>query len=142
MVKDAEAHAAEDKKRRAAIEARNQAEALIHSAEKQLKDNGDKVAAADKQAVETAIAALKEVKDGDDTAAIEAKTNDLTQALMKVGEALYRAGQEGGGATGGDAGPDAGASTGGDQGAGGASSDEKVVDADFEEVDDRKGKTA
>jgi molecular chaperone DnaK len=144
MVKDAEAHAAEDKKRRAAIEARNQAEALIHSAEKQLKDNGDKVAAADKAAVETAIAALKEVKDADDTAAIEAKTNDLTQALMKVGEALYRAGQDAGG----DAGPDAGASAGSDQGAGGASdgshggSDEKVVDADFEEVDDRKGKTA
>jgi molecular chaperone DnaK len=76
MVKDAEAHAAEDKKRRAAIEARNQAEALIHSAEKQLKDNEGKVAAADKQAVESAIEALKGVKDGDDTAAIEAKTND------------------------------------------------------------------
>jgi len=145
MVKDAEAHAAEDKKRRAAIEAKNQAEALIHSAEKQLKDNGDKVAAADKAAVETAIAALKEVKDGDDTAAIEAKTNDLTQALMKVGEALYRAAQDGssdGAAPGGDApgGTDAGA----DQGAGGTEggSDEKVVDADFEEVDERKGKTA
>ena len=78
MVKDAEAHAAEDKKRRAAIEARNQAEALIHSAEKQLKDNEGKVAPADKQAVEAAIEALKGVKDSDDTAAIEAKTNDLT----------------------------------------------------------------
>src|SRR5689334_17462982 len=119
MVKDAEAHAAEDKKRRAAIEAKNQAEALIHSAEKQLKDNEGKVAAADKAAVEAAITELKAVKDGDDVAAIEAKTNDLTQALMKVGEALYRAGQEGGGATGGDAGPDAGASAGSDQGAGG-----------------------
>src|SRR5690349_3090098 len=94
MVKDAESHAEEDKKRRAAIEARNQAEALIHSAEKQLKDNGEKVAPADKTAVETAIAALKEVKDGDDTAAIEAKTNDLTQAVMKIGEALYRAAQD------------------------------------------------
>src|SRR5689334_17314847 len=94
MVKDAESHAAEDKKRRAAIEAKNQAEALIHSAEKQLKDNGDKVAPADKAAVESAIAALKEVKDGDDTAAIEAKTNDLTQAVMKVGEALYRSAQD------------------------------------------------
>jgi molecular chaperone DnaK len=141
MVKDAEAHAAEDKKRRAAIEARNQAEALIHSAEKQLKDNGDKVAPADKAAVESAIAALKEVKDGDDTAAIEAKTNDLTQAVMKVGEALYRSAQDAGGAAGGDAsgGADAGASQGG--GASGGS-DEKVVDADFEEVDERKGKTA
>jgi molecular chaperone DnaK len=141
MVKDAEAHAAEDKKRRAAIEARNQAEALIHSAEKQLKDNEGKVAAADKQAVESAIEALKGVKDGDDTAAIEAKTNDLTQALMKVGEALYRAGQEGGGAAGAEA---PGASSDTEQPADGAQggSDEKVVDADFEEVDERKGKTA
>jgi molecular chaperone DnaK len=143
MVKDAESHAEEDKKRRAAIEARNQAEALIHSAEKQLKDSGDKVAPADKAAVESAIAALKEVKDGDDTAAIEAKTNDLTQAVMKVGEALYRAAQDGG-ATGGDAsgGADAGANPGAGDGAQGGGSDEKVVDADFEEVDDRKGKTA
>jgi molecular chaperone DnaK len=141
MVKDAEAHAAEDKKRRAAIEARNQAEALIHSAEKQLKDNEGKVAAADKQAVEAAIEALKGVKDGDDTAAIEAKTNDLTQALMKVGEALYRAGQESGGAGGAEtpgAAPDAEQPADGAQGG----SDEKVVDADFEEVDERKGKTA
>jgi molecular chaperone DnaK len=145
MVKDAESHAEEDKKRRAAIEARNQAEALIHSAEKQLKDNGDKVAPADKTAVETAIAALKEVKDGEDTAAIEAKTNDLTQAVMKVGEALYRAAQDAGsagGAAGGDGsgGADAGANPGAAGAEGG--SDEKVVDADFEEVDDRKGKTA
>jgi len=143
MVKDAESHAAEDKKRRALIEARNQAEALIHSAEKQLKDNEGKVAEADKTAVESAIEALKGVKDGEDATEIEAKTNDLTQALMKVGEALYRAGQEGGG----EAGPEAGAGAaegdqGDAQGSGGASSDEKVVDADFEEVDDRKGKTA
>src|SRR6185369_15689637 len=108
--------------------------------------NGDKVAAADKTAVETAIAALKEVKDGDDTAAIEAKTNDLTQAVMKIGEALYRAAQDAsaGGAAGGDAsgGADAGANPGAGDGAQGGGSDEKVVDADFEEVDDRKGKTA
>ena len=85
------------------------------------------------------VEALKGVKDGDDAAAIEAKTNDLTQALMKVGEALYRGSQEGGDAAG--AGTASGATAGdqgGDQGAG----DEKVVDADFEEVDDRKGKTA
>jgi molecular chaperone DnaK len=146
MVKDAEAHAAEDKKRRALIEAKNQADALIHSAEKQLKDNEAKVAAADKAAVEAAIVELKGVKDGEDVAAIEAKTNDLTQALMKVGEALYRAGQDagsGGAAPDGDAGPDGGASAGGEPGGStGASSDEKVVDADFEEVDERKGKTA
>ncbi|HVT52215.1 MAG TPA: molecular chaperone DnaK, partial [Dongiaceae bacterium] len=99
------------------------------------------VAAADKSAVEAAIADLKGVKDQDDPAAIEAKTNALTQAMMKIGEALYRASQaEGpnaaGGATDGTTGQDAGAQ----QGAGG--SDEKVVDADFEEVDERKGKTA
>jgi len=141
MVKDAESHAEEDKKRRALIEARNQAEALIQSAEKQLKENEAKVAAADKTAVESAIADLKGVKDQDDVAAIEAKTNALTQAMMKIGEALYRASQAEGpegqaGATDGTTGQDAGA-----QGAAGGS-DEKVVDADFEEVDDRKGKTA
>jgi molecular chaperone DnaK len=140
MVKDAESHAEEDKKRRALIEARNQAEALIHSAEKQLKENEAKVEAADKSAVEAAIADLKGVKDQDDASAIEAKTNALTQAMMKIGEALYRASQaEGpqGGPGAGTTGQDAGA-----QGSGQGGSDEKVVDADFEEVDDRKGKTA
>jgi molecular chaperone DnaK len=142
MVKDAESHAAEDKKRRAAIEARNQAEALIHSAEKQLKDNEAKVAPADKAAVEAAIVELKAVKDGDDTTAIEAKVNDLTQALMKVGEALYRAGQDGA-APGAGAEEAAAGAAGAEQAAGGATEgDEKVVDADFEEVDERKGKTA
>jgi molecular chaperone DnaK len=143
MVKDAEAHAADDKKRRALIEARNQADALIHSAEKQLKENEAKVAAADKAAVEAAVTELKGVKDADDAAAIEAKTNALTQAMMKIGEALYRAGQAEGaegqaGATDGTTGQDAGAQGSGAQGG----SDEKVVDADFEEVDERKGKTA
>src|SRR4029077_5807058 len=79
MVKDAESHAEEDKKRRALIEARNQAEALVHSAEKQLKENEGKVADADKSAVEAAIVELKAVKDQDDVSAIEAKTNALTQ---------------------------------------------------------------
>ena len=134
MVKDAEAHKAEDEKRKKLVEARNQADALIHNAEKQVKDAGDKVAAADKSLVEAAVADLKSVKDGDDVAAIEAKTQALTEALMKVGEALYKAQAAEGGA--GDAGA-------GDAGAGAqASNDEKVVDADFEEVDDRKGKSA
>jgi molecular chaperone DnaK len=138
MVKEAESHAEEDKKRRAVIEARNQAEALIHSAEKQLKDSEGKIPEADKAAVEAAVADVKSVKDAEDAAAIEAKTNALQQAMMKIGEALYRAGQsEGpqGGATDGTTGQDAGAQ-------GSSGSDEKVVDADFEEVDDRKGKTA
>jgi molecular chaperone DnaK len=140
MVKDAESHAAEDKKRRAVIEARNQAEALIHSAEKQLKENEGKVAPADKAAVESAIVELKGVKDAEDAEAIEAKTNALTQALMKVGEALYRASQGAGEGPAPEAGADGAAGgAGGEQPTG---SDEKVVDADFEEVDDRKGKSA
>jgi molecular chaperone DnaK len=147
MVKDAEAHAADDKKRRALIEARNQADALIHSAEKQLKENEAKVAAADKAAVEAAVTELKGVKDADDAAAIEAKTNALTQAMMKIGEALYRASQAEGaegqaGAADGTTGQDAGAQGSGAQGPTAGGSDEKVVDADFEEVDERKGKTA
>ena len=136
MVKDAEAHAAEDKKRKALVEARNNAEALIHNAEKQLAEAGDKVAAADKSVVEVAVADLKTVKDGEDAEAIEAKTNALTQAVMKVGEALYKAAQASG-----EAGAGAGDAAGGAQ-AGTSEGDDKVVDADFEEVDDRKGKSA
>ncbi|HVI89872.1 MAG TPA: Hsp70 family protein, partial [Dongiaceae bacterium] len=132
MVKDAEAHAAEDKKRKALVEARNNAEALIHNAEKQLAEAGDKIAAADKSAVEAAVADLKTVKDGEDAEAIEAKTNALTQAVMKVGEALYKAAQASGEAAGAAGGAEAGTSGG----------DDKVVDADFEEVDERKGKSA
>ncbi|HEY4161811.1 MAG TPA: molecular chaperone DnaK [Dongiaceae bacterium] len=134
MVKDAESHAAEDKKRRALIEARNQADALIHSAEKQLKENDSKIAPADKSSVESAVADLKSVKDADDVAEMETKTNALQQALMKVGEALYRAGQGGDAQPGGEGAPQDQAESG--------NSDEKVVDADFEEVDERKGKSA
>jgi len=133
MVKDAEAHAAEDKKRKALVEARNHADATIHGAEKQLKEGGDKVAAADKDAVETAITQLKGAMEGDDVEAIKSKTDAVMQALIKVGEALYKAAGEGAAASG-----DAGASAGGNAG----SEEEKVVDADFEEVDDRKGKSA
>ena len=133
MVKDAEAHAAEDKKRKALVEARNHADATIHGAEKQLKEGGDKVAAADKEAVETAITQLKGAMEGDDVEAIKSKTDAVMQALIKVGEALYKAAGEGAAASG-----DAGASAGGNAG----SEEEKVVDADFEEVDDRKGKSA
>jgi molecular chaperone DnaK len=130
MVKDAEAHADEDKKKRALVEARNHAEALIHSTEKSLQDAGDKVAAGDRQAVEAAVAELRAVTSADDAAAIKTKTDALSQAAMKLGEAMYKA-QAGGhpGEGGGDAGPGAG---------GHAAGDEKVVDADFEEVDDQK----
>jgi len=126
MVKDAEANAAADKKRREAVEARNQADALIHSTEKQLAEFGDKVDAADKSAVESAIADLKSVLSGDDAEQIKAKTQALAQAAMKIGEAMYKAGQ------------DSGAAPGGEQAQ--AKPDEGVVDADFEEVDDDKKK--
>ncbi|MCB9929230.1 MAG: molecular chaperone DnaK [Alphaproteobacteria bacterium] len=128
MVKDAEANAESDKQRRALVEARNQAESLIHSVEKNLAEFGDKVDAGDKTAIEAALQALNDVKDGEDTAEIEAKTQALTEASMKLGEAMYKA-QQG---EGGDA--DAGGAAGGSQGA----ADEGVVDADFEEVKDDK----
>ncbi len=139
MVKDAEAHAAEDKKRRAVVEARNHADATIHGAEKQLKEGGDKVSADDKAAVESAIADLKSVMDSEDADSIKAKTDAVMQALIKVGEALYK---NAGGAEGAAPGPD-GAAPGGEGASGAAGGeDEKVVDADFEEVDERKGKSA
>ncbi|MCP5411808.1 MAG: molecular chaperone DnaK [Alphaproteobacteria bacterium] len=128
MVKDAEEHAAEDKKRKEAVEAKNQAEALIHSTEKALAEHGDKVGADEKTAIETATAALKEALSGEDAEDIKAKTNELAQASMKLGEAMYKAQQasEGEGAA-------ADAAT-----EGGQPADENVVDADFEEVDDSK----
>lgn len=126
MVKDAEAHAAEDKKLKEGIEARNQADGLIHSTEKMLKDNGDKVAAADKEAIEAAVKDLKDVLESNDAELIKSKTDALTQATMKVGEAMYKqAGAEQ------PAGDTAGASAGAEQA---KPADEGVVDADFEEV--------
>jgi len=123
MVKDAEAHADEDKKRRALIEAKNHGEALVHSTEKTLTDYGDKVSAADKSAIEAAVAELKTAMEGEDVSDIEAKTNALAQASMKLGEAMYQANQAGG------EGAEAG-------GAEAGASNEDVVDADFEEVSD------
>ena len=93
MVKDAERHAADDKRRRERVEARNQADAMIHSTEKDPKEYGDKIAAADKQAIERAVADLKAVLDGEDTDAIKSKTEILGQARMKLGEAMYKASQ-------------------------------------------------
>jgi len=130
MVKDAEAHSAEDKERKALVEAKNQGEALVHSAEKSLKDYGDKVSAADKAAIEAALADLKTAVEGDNADAIKEKTNALAQASMKLGEAMYAASQAGAAGT-----------PGGEPGADGGKS-EDVVDADFEEVDDDKKKSA
>ncbi|MGF6226866.1 molecular chaperone DnaK [Inquilinus ginsengisoli] len=127
MVKDAEANAAGDKKRREAVEARNHGDALVHSTEKQLAEFGDKVDAADKAAVEAAIADLKSVLSSEDADQIKAKTEALAQAAMKIGEAMYKASQESGAAP-----------EGGEQAS--AKPDDGVVDADFEEVDDDKKK--
>src|SRR5262249_39827557 len=91
MVKDAEANAAEDKKRKDLVEAKNHAESLIHSTEKSMTELGDKISAADKSAVEAAVADVKSVMEGDDAEAIKEKTNALAQAAMKLGEALYKA---------------------------------------------------
>jgi molecular chaperone DnaK len=126
MVKDAEAHAAEDKKRRELVEARNHGESLVHSAEKSLKEYGDKVTAADKAAIESAIEALKGTLTSEDLEVIKGRTNDLMQASMKLGEAMYKAAQAEAAPTEGEAKAEA--------------KKEDVIDADFQEVDDDKNK--
>ena len=141
MVKEAETHASEDKKRRELVEARNQADALIHMTEKNLAEHGDQVGEDDRKAIEAELEALKAVKDGDDVAALNAKMETLAQASMKLGEAMYRqqqAGEDGPGAA-----QDAGAGAGDGAGPGPEAGDGDVVDADFEEVDDdKKNKSA
>ncbi|MFO1150673.1 MAG: molecular chaperone DnaK [Alsobacter sp.] len=125
MVKDAEAHAADDKKRRELVEARNQGESLIHATEKSLAELGDKAAAADKSAVEGAIQALRSAIGTEDVEGIKARTNDLMQLSMKLGEAAYAASQAAGGAE-----PE-------------GEKHDDVIDADFREVgDDDKKKRA
>jgi molecular chaperone DnaK len=134
MVKDAESHAAEDKQKRELIEARNHAEALVHSTEKQLKENESNAAvAAAKADVEKAIADAKDAIGSDDVERIKTATTNLAQAAMKIGEAIYAA-QQGAGPTGGD--------TGAGEGGGTTAGDDNVVDADFEEVKDDKKKSA
>jgi molecular chaperone DnaK len=114
MVKDAEANAAEDKKRREAVDAKNHADALVHSTEKALAEHGSKISESERRAIEDAVSDLKEALKGDDAEAIKAKTNTLAQASMKLGEAMYKQQAES------DAAKDA------------------VVDAEFTEVDDDK----
>ncbi|KPF70765.1 molecular chaperone DnaK [Bosea sp. AAP35] len=126
MVKDAEANATEDKKRRELVEAKNQGESLVHSTEKSLKDYGDKVSAADKTAIETALDALKAALTEDDAEAITSRTTDVMQASMKLGEAMYAASQTEGAA---DA----------DAPAAEAKKEDDVIDADFKDVSDDKG---
>jgi molecular chaperone DnaK len=130
MVKEAESHAAEDKKKRALAEAKNNADALIHSTEKAMSEHSSKIDAGDKSAIEDAIAALKESIKSEDPDVIKPKTDALAQASMKLGEAMYKAQQAAGEA---GAGPAEG---------GEPKPDDNVVDATFEEVDDDKKKGA
>jgi molecular chaperone DnaK len=124
MVKDAEAHAAEDHKQRELVDARNQCDQLIHSVKKTLAEQGDKVAADEKAKIEAAIKDAEEAIKGNDKADIEAKMNALAQASHKLAEQMYAQQQAGGAA-------------GGEQAAGGKKADEDVVDAEFEEVKDK-----
>ncbi|OYX73212.1 MAG: molecular chaperone DnaK [Rhizobiales bacterium 32-66-11] len=123
MVKDAEAHAAEDKKRKALAEAKNHGEALVHSTEKALAEYGEKVGSPEKTAIETGLTELKAALEGSDVDAIQAKTQALAQVSLKLGEAMYAAQQ------------------GGEPGASAKPADD-VVDAEFTEVDDDKKKSA
>ena len=138
MIKEAEEHAAEDRSRRELAELRNQADALIHTTENNLREHGDKVPESDKSAIEADIQALKEVADSEDTKAIGEKLAALSRSSMKLGEAIYKASQEEEAAT---------AETGDSDEGSTEKTDEEdegtVVDADFEEVDeDKKGESA
>ena len=125
MVKEAEANAEADKQRREMVEARNHAESMVHQVEKNLSEHGDKLGAQDKGEAEAAMAAAKSALEGTDAEALKQATERLSQAAMKIGEAMYKAEQET---------AQAGAQP------GGANPNEKVVDAEFEEVDDKKKK--
>jgi molecular chaperone DnaK len=126
MVKDAEANAVADKKRREAVDAKNHADAMVHSTEKALAEHGSKIAEPERRAIEDAVSDLKEALKGDDAEAIKAKTNTLAQASMKLGEAMYTQQAEADAAR--DAAKDA--------------AHDDVVDAEFTEVDDDKKKSA
>ncbi|WP_461247646.1 molecular chaperone DnaK [Treponema sp. R6D11] len=138
MVKEAELHAEEDKKEREKAEVRNDADSMIYATEKNIKDLGDKVSAADKSKTEEAIADLKKALEGGDLQAIKDKTEALKQASYKIAEEIYK--QQGasgqGGAQGAGPGPDMGAGGGFDPGAGGGNT-KSAEDADYEVVDDK-----
>ncbi len=132
MVKDAEENAEADKQRRELVEAKNQAESLVHSTEKSLEDHGDKVDPSTVEAIELAVSALKEELEKDDTTAekIRAGIQNVTEAAMKLGEAIYKSSQEEAASEGGSDGSDATDASG--------SGDDDIVDADFEDLDDDK----
>ncbi len=127
MVKDAEAHSAEDKKRKELIEARNQADSMIYSAEKSLTEHGDKISADDKSEIEQAISELKATLDSENLEEMKAKTDILSKATVKIGEAMYKASQAN------QDQPAAESSEGKSK-----PEDSKVVDADYEDISDKK----
>ncbi|MBL8071069.1 MAG: molecular chaperone DnaK [Nitrospira sp.] len=133
LVKDAQSHTEDDKKRRRVAEARNQADSLLYSTEKNLSEHGDKIGEDDKTKITEAIAGLRKAMEGDDPAAIETATQTLTTASHKLAEEMYKKASAAAGA---GAGADATASSG--DGGAQAKTDEKVVDAEFEEVDKDK----
>jgi molecular chaperone DnaK len=137
MVKEAEANAEADKKRREAVEARNQTEALVHQVDKNLKEHGDKLSAADKGEAEAAMAAARSAIEAGETEAIKKSGERLSQAAMKIGETVYKAEQAASAGAGPGAGPGASAAGAG----GGRPHDDSVVDAEFEEIDDKKKKS-
>jgi molecular chaperone DnaK len=133
MVRDAEAHAEEDKKFRELAETRNRADALLHSTDKALKDLGDKVQAADRARAESAMSDLRNVLKGDDKDVIETKARALAEASAAIAQQAYASQQ----------GPTGGSDGGGEpQGGAGAGGKEEVLDAEFEEVKDRDRKTS
>jgi len=138
MVRDAEAHAEEDKKFRELVDVRNKADSMTHSVEKTLKDLGDKVDAAERAKVESAISDLRSALKSDDKNVIEKKTDALAQASAAIAQRAYASEQ---GAPGAGAGPGAAGATGaGAQGS--AAGRDDVVDAEFEEVKDKDRKAS
>ena len=127
MVKEAEANAEADKRKRALVEARNQAEAMVHQVEKNLKEHGDKIGAAEKGEAEAAVAAAKSALEGGDEDALKQASERLSQAAMKIGETMYKAEQAA-----------AAAQAGAAQSGAGKPHDDNVVDAEFEEIHDKK----
>jgi molecular chaperone DnaK len=144
MVKDAEAHAEEDKKTRELIDARNQCDHMVHSVRKSLKDHGDKVGADEKSKIEAALKDAEEAMKSDDKARIEAATQKLAESAHKLAEQMYaqeQAQQQGAQAGAGQstgAGAGAGAGAGGQQSSSKQQDDGNVVDAEYEEVKDKK----
>ncbi|MEM6357697.1 MAG: molecular chaperone DnaK [Pseudomonadota bacterium] len=137
MVKEAEENAEADKKRRAVVEAKNQAESLVHSTEKSLAEHGDKVDEPTKEGITAAVAALREVLDGEDADEIQARTQALAEASMKLGEAIYKSEAETAGAEAPEGEQAEEASTAQQQ-----PGDDDVVDAEYEEVDENGNKRA